>query len=163
MQRIAPGGLDQLRRLAAEPLLGGPEDDEQQDGSDRRRAQRHEDDLEPDGVQLREDRTGVAPQRELSQDRAAAVVDRKALAQEHRRGQVVHERAGLGERDDGGVGGPVDRGRRYGRQRSGAVRGDEGAVGAAELGVEDPARAAEGREDRLELGLSRGVAERRSR
>ena len=92
-QRIAPGRLDQLVGLAADPGLGGPEDEEQDERRHEPGGQRDHDHVLPHRAETRGDRLAVAPDADHGQD-AVAVLERQVLAQERFRRQGRAERLG---------------------------------------------------------------------
>ncbi len=87
-QRVPSRRFQELGRLAGDPALGGPEDQEQEGRHDRCRGEGHQHDLAAHGVETGEDRRGVAPQ---GDDRLGAI-----LGVQQR--QVLAEQARLGDR-----------------------------------------------------------------
>ena len=116
-QRVAPGRLDQLVGLAADPGLGGAEDEEQDERRHEPGRQRDHDHVLAHRAETRGDRLAVAPDADHGQD-AVAVLEREVLAQERFR------REGRAER--------------LGRRRAGERRGRRAGDRLGEVGTGSP-------------------------
>ena len=94
-ERVSMGRLEELCGLAADPCLGGPEDEEEQGRRDEAGAERDQDDVAADVAEPGQDRGGVAPDDDDAAD-VAVGLDREVLADEGGRGQ--RQGAGCGGR-----------------------------------------------------------------
>ncbi len=168
-QRVAPGRFDEFGRLAGQAALGGPEDEEQQGGRDQRGGQGHEHDVASDGRESIEDRHGIAPDPDDTED-LAVDREREVLAQQRRGAEGIGTGLGrLGRKDhrpglaaDGQ--GEVATDRHRLPADGWVVRGHDGAIGPAQFDAQDLAGSDERREldfqlrpdDRARSGIRHG-------
>ena len=145
--------------LAGQALLRGPEDQEEQDGRDRRRA---EGDQRRPGAGPRRAWRGSGRRRARAsarRGRCRPCCDREPLAQDRRRGHSVPGSApasASGTIAASAAGSMAAAG--SGRRTCPAFRGEERPVGAAQLRVEDRVSRCRGRRAGLELRLASGSA-----
>ena len=155
-QRVAPGGLDELFRLAADPALTGPEHEEQDEGGHQPGRQRNDDHVLPDEPERCADRVAVAPQADDG-EHLAVLLEREVLTQERRRSKKRPERlrrSRLDERRGRDAGHGLGEVLAPGGRRAGdavLVRGDDRAVRPADLDPGDTTLRAQVVERLLEL------------
>jgi hypothetical protein len=133
-QRVASGGLDELRVLPAQARLRRAEEEEQHPGQQESGGEGHEHDVAPGCIQAGHDGSGIAPQADNRQRLAVVSHDWQVLLHHGRCGQRIagrfHDPAFLDERRTG----PATDGDR----RASGLRGPHPHSGVAVAGQDPP-------------------------
>ena len=157
-QRVPPAGLKEGPRLAGEPALRTPKDDEEQHSGQQRGGDRRDDHVAAEIAERAQDRRRVAPDGDDQHDRAVEPQG-QVFAQEVRRTKR-RARGGLGGRGiheldlrrsalDRTIERP--RRRRLAARDGGVARSNDMPVGEAQLDLEDLVLGQDGAEEALEL------------